>query len=629
MLQILRNKSQSIVIQAVVVIIALVFIFWGVGSQLTNDRESAVTVNGEEISFQDYQQAYDRTHQQIATQFGGTLPKGLAESLGIKQQVVNQLIQQVLLRQGAEKMGIIVSEEEILSTITSMPQFQEDSGFSMDKYESLLAANRLTPNKFEMNMRHDMVTEKVVRDIGGFAALTSQHEVEELYRHDNEKVSVTFCRISPDHFKTGITVDEGELAKWFETVKENYRGEPLAKLKYFNFSFAEVGRKITIDEARIKAYYDENIAGFTIPEKRHARHILLRAGDKDSQELHKEKAQRAAELAQLAQTTDDFAALAREYSEDPNKEKGGDLGFFAKGQTVPAFDEAVFSMKPGEISKVVQTQYGYHIIKLEAIEPAAIRTLAEVHDEIRVTLQNKEAESLAFQLANSAYEGIIGVGSLQAYADKTPDQHIIETDFFPQSSPPKELAMDKEFLEQAFALKAGELSSLVKTPAGYYIIFAAEVKNPETPTLAKVKEKATTDFIAVKAAEKAKEKAAEILKRVRAGEAFATVAGDATLEIQDSGLLGRNSADQSAFPTSLTDQVFRLSKSAPYPESPAMVDQDYYVFAFQERKVPEIGANENLDRYRQVLLQAKQQELLSAFIRNLEKDAKITVHSSL
>lgn len=629
MLQILRNKAQSTVIQAIVVIIALVFIFWGVGTNMMNSREAAITVNSEEISFQDFQAAYDRTYQNMAAQFGGTLPKGLAESLGIKQQVINQLVQTALLRQGAVKMGVIVSEEEILNTITSMVQFQESGGFSMDKYKALLAANRLTPHKFETNMRFDMLAEKTVRDIGRFASRVSEYEVEELYRQDNEKVSVTYARISPEQFVASISVDEGELAKWYEAAQENYRSEPLIKLKYFDFSFSEVGKKIVIDEAQIKAYYDENPASFTTPEKRHARHILIKAGAEDSEQEHQEKSKRAAEIAQLAGATDDFAELARQYSEGPSKDTGGDLGFFTKGQMVPTFEEAVFSMQPDEISDVVKTRFGYHIIKLEDVQPASTKTLAEVHDEIVTILQNKEAQSLAFQLANSAYEGIIGAGSLQAYAAKTPDQKIIATDFFPRSTPPPELSMDDEFLAQAFSLKAGELSSLVKTSTGYYIIFAEDVQSPETPSLEQVKDEATTDFITEKAAQKAKETATEILSRLQAGEDFAAVISEASLQMNDSGLLTRNGSEQSAFPASIADQVFQLSDAEPYPQSPALVGDDYYVFSFQERQVPEVGANEDLERYRQVLLRNKQQELLSAYIRNLEKEAEITVHASL
>lgn len=629
MLQILRNKAQSTLIQAVVVIIALVFIFWGVGTNLMNNREAAIVVNGEEISFQDYQVAYDRTYQNVAAQFGGTLPKGLAESLNLKQQVINQLVQSALLRQGATRMGLIVSEEEILNTIADMVQFQENGGFSMEKYKTILSANRLTPHKFETNMRHDMLAEKTIRDISKFASLASEFEVEELYRQDKEKLAVTFSTIAPGQFRDKVKVSEADLAAWFETTKENYRSAPQMKLKYLDFSFAEVGGKIAIDESRIKEYYESNLESFTTPERRHARHILLQASAEDSPEKHKEKAARAEEIAKLAKASDDFAALASQYSEGPSKDNGGDLGFFSKGQMIPAFEQAVFAMQPGEVSGVVKSDFGYHVIKLEAIEPASTKSLSEAKDEIRKKLQEQEAQALSFQLANAAYEGIIGAGSLQAYIDKNPGQRVVQTDFFARSTPPAGQNMDEEFLNKAFALKAGELSSLLKTPSGYFIIFAEAVQEPKTPELASVKDQATSDYIEEKAAERAKQTAEDVLKKLRDGLSFAAVTGEAGLPMNDSGFLDRSGTGQTAIPAALVAQIFKLSQAEPLPAEPAKDGDTYYVFAYKERQVPEIGNREELEPYRQALLRMKQQELLSAFIGNLEQEAKITVHKSL
>ncbi len=629
MLQILRNKAQSTVIQAIVVIIALVFIFWGVGTNMMNKRESAITVNGEEISFQDYQLAYDRMYERIAQQFGGTLPKGIAESLGLKQQVINQLVQSALLRQGATKMGIIVSQEEIQNTVNSMVQFQDGPSFSMEKYKALLAANRLTPHKFETNMRFEMLAEKAVRDIGKFAALVSDFEVEELYRQDNEKVAVAYSVFNPADFTGSIVVDEDELSAWYENSKDNYKSEEQIKLRFLDFSFDEVGKKIPVDDAQIQTYYEENISQFTTPEKRRARHILLKASQDDSEEVRKEKLQRAKDIVTLAKASDDFAALATEYSEGPSKTNGGDLGYFSQAQMVPSFSNAVFAMTEGQISDVVTTDFGYHIIKLEGITPASTATLSEVKETIRSELQNKEAQALSFQLANSAYESIIAAGSLDAYADANQDQQLTITDFFTKSQPPEALSLDGEFLDKAFALNPGELSSLIKTSSGYFIIFADAVKDPETPPLEDVLTQATEDFISSKAKESAQQAAEKLIEEIRGGKSFAEAASDAGVEVKDSGLLGRRDNEQSAFPSSLLEQVFRLTKAEPLPQQPVPVNDEFYVFSFQKRQIPEIIARENLEKYRQTLLNSKQQELLAAYISNLEKNAKVTIHTNL
>ena len=248
MLQILRNKAQSIVIQAIVVIIALVFIFWGVGPNLMNSREAAIVVNGEEITFENFQSAYDRTYNNIREQFGGNVPQGLLESLGIKNQVVNQLIQDALLRQGADEMGITISKEEIGETINDMVQFQENGSFSMDKYTSLLALNGYSVQKFEEKVKRDMLAQKVSLSIGKFATTATEYEIADLNRLENSSVAVNYVQITQEEFEDTVAVELAEVEKWYETVKENYKTAPEVKLKYLDFSYATVGEKITIDE---------------------------------------------------------------------------------------------------------------------------------------------------------------------------------------------------------------------------------------------------------------------------------------------------------------------------------------------------------------------------------------------
>lgn len=629
MLQLLRNKAQSTVIQAIVVIIALVFIFWGVGSNLMNNREAALTVNGQEITFQEFQRAYDSAYENMAARFGGNLPKGMAETLNIKQQVINQLIQSELLRQGADEMGIMVSGEEIQSAINDMVQFQEGGLFSLDKYKALLASNKLSPSKYESNMRYSMLTEKAVRSIGGFASASSTFEIEELYRQDNEKVEVSYVAVAPDNFVADIEVDGDALKKWFDDNSATYNTEPEMKLKYIPFTYATVGEKIPVDDAQINQYYNENVEQFTTPEKRRARHILITASETDSEELHAEKRKKAEEIQELAKASDDFSALAKEYSEGPSAANGGDLGFFSQGQMVPEFDQSVFGMQQGDISSVVKTQFGYHVIKLEEIQPTTTETLDQATAEITSILRNKESRKLARQLATGAYEGIIGAGSLSAYAETNKEQELVTTEYFTRSQPPVELATDTTFLDKASSLREGELSSIVESDRGFFIIFAEAVKAPETPPFDQVADKATADYKAIKAVEKASEIATTILERISGGEPLEDVAKEYNLTITGSGLMGRNGQPTSQFPPSLLETVFKLSSSQPFPEAPGVVEDTYYVYRFLEREVPEILEDTDLERYKQMLLNAKQQEILGAYLANLEKKATITRHKSL
>ncbi len=631
MLRLLRNKAQSTFIQIIVVIIALVFIFWGVGANMNGSREAALLINDEEVSFQEFQRAYDRAYERFSDQFGGNVPKGLAESLGIKQQVINQLIQTSLLRQGAKQMGIIVSSEEIQVIIKEMVQFQENGTFNLDQYKTVLASNRLAPSKFEASMRYDKLSETAAREIGNFITVATDFEVQEIFNQNNKEVSLNYLKISPSAFSDKIEVNDKILSDWLETVKEQYKTEPQLQLKYLAFTYDSVGKKIEIDQAEIKKYYQDNLSQYQISEQRHARHILLTAGENDPETLHSEKGSKAAEIMERAREGEDFAELAKKYSEGPSKDSGGDLGFFGPGSMVPAFDTAVFAMKTGEISDVVKTRFGYHVILLEEITPPATRELTEVQDSIIDTLQRKAAESIAFQMANGAYEGIIGAGSLEKYTKENSAAKILETDFFTRSNPPEILSNDREFIDKAFALNKGELSSLIKGGSGYAIFYAKDIIEPAFPTFEDVKDRLQADYIKTKSQEKAGETAKELLKDVRSGKELKTVASEQDVKMIESGYLSqKDSTKNSSFPVELLSQAFLLSSASPFPEEPGQVGDDYYLYGFTDSKIPElIDKSDEIEQLKNELLRFKQQQLLSAWLMHQEKNAKITRHQSL
>jgi peptidyl-prolyl cis-trans isomerase D len=632
MLQFLRKRAQSLVIQAIVVMIALVFIFWGVGTNLMNKQEAAIVVDGEEISFQQFQQAYDQAYSRLAQQFGGTVPKGLAESLNIKQQVISQLTQEALLRQGGQEMGLMVSAREIQKEVEDMVQFQDANGFSLERYKSILASNRLSPEKYEQSLRYQLLGTKTIDSIAAFSQSASDFEIEELYNLEKETVSVSYVSVSPERYVAEISIDEEELKQWYLDNDEAYKTEKQVQLTYLPFIFSAIGARITIEDDEIASYYDQHLTDYQVPEKRHARHILFRATSEDSEEIHQNQQRKAAEVLEKARGGEDFANLAQQYSEGPTAATGGDLGFFSRGQMVKEFDDTVFSLQENEISDLVKTDFGYHIIKLEEIQPGGVTSVEQARDDIIAILQLEKAKPLALQLANSAYEEIIGAGSLEAYLSSTPDAQVVETGFFVRSAPPPGLSADPAFLDKAFMLKEQELSSLVETADGYAIISATAIKEPQTPELDEVRAQVEKDFRTEKADEQAKGVADQIILDLNAEpDSFEKIAEAQGLTLRDSGPLMKNDPDyQSGFPQSLVQEAFRLSTSSPVAEQPGLVDQNYYVYRFNERKPPQTAMSDaDRERYRELLLQFKQQRILDAWLSNRQAKADIKIHSSL
>lgn len=631
MLQTLRKKAQSTFIQIIVVIIASVFIFWGVGSNLGGDRQAALIVNGEEVSFQDFQKAYDRAYQRFSDQFGGNVPKDLAESFGIKQQVINQLIQTSLLRQGAEKMGIYVSAEEVRKAIEDMVQFQENGAFDMDRYKAVLSNIRTAPTKFEKSMRTDRLAEVGAREIVNFASVATDSEIKEIYNQLNEKVEVDFVTFKPEDFTVQVQVNDKALVSWFNTVKDNYKTDPEIKLRYFTFTSDNIADKVEIDDNRIKEYYEQNAQLFTQPPQRKAAHILIKASEDDSDQIHEEKFAKASEVLAMAKSGSDFAEVAKEYSEGPSRESGGDLGFFEQGQMVPAFDEAVFSMAKGEISDIVKTQFGYHIILLEDIKPASRQSLEDSKQQILATLKKKEAESLAFQVANSAYENIISAGGLDQYLATTPDAEITTSDFFNKASAPKDLKSDQVFLDKAFELNKGEFSSLIKGTTGYAIFYVEDTKEPEIPVLETIKDVLNDDFKIAKSKDLAKKAADDLLKLLSEDGSLEKIAKEKGYTVSNSGLLARNNQNVGTdFPAAFLEKAFLLSTGTPLPKETAQDGDNYYVYHFKNRVIPEMAEySEKIEQYKTNLLNFKQQQLLSAWLRNQEAQAEIVQSPSL
>ena len=613
-------------------IIALVFIFWGVGTNLMNKQEAAIVVDNEEISFQEFQQAYDQAYARLAQQFGGTVPKGLAENLNIKEQVIGQLTQEALLRQGGQEMGIMVSSREIQEQIEAMVQFQDNGSFDIERYRTILASNRLSPEKYEQSLQYELLGTKTIENIAAFSQVATDFEIEELYNLEKETVSVSYVVFDPDSYVDSIEIAEDELATWYEANGDRYKTEKQVKLGYLPFLYEDIGARITVEEEDISRYYDEHLTEFQVPEKRRARHILFRAAPDAPEETQKQQLAKAEEILDKARSGDDFAELATLHSEGPTAATGGDLGFFTQGQMVKSFNDTVFSMETGEISDVVKTDFGYHIIKLEEIQLGGVTPVEDAKEDIISALQLEQAKPMAFQLANSAYEEVIGAGSLAAYLEQNGEARLIKTDYFTRSNPPAGVVSDPAFLDRAFELQESELSSIIETGEGYVIITADAITEPQTPALDEVRDEVEQDYRAEKAAEAAKADAEQLIAAAtEEGSSFDQAIQGKGITVQESGPLLKNDPEHgSDFPQELVNDAFRLTRSAPVASEPGMVGNSYFVYRFDQRKPPETAMSDaDRERYKELLLQFKQQNILDAWLRNRQAEADIRIHNSL
>ncbi|MCL7488016.1 MAG: SurA N-terminal domain-containing protein [Desulfobulbaceae bacterium] len=628
MLNLLRKQAQSTVIQILVLIIAIVFVFWGVGTNLGTKRNALATVNGEEIPYEDYQRTYDTAIDNLRIQFGGSIPQGLLDGLGMKQQVINQLVQAEILRQGGRDMGINVSRRETQDEIRSMEVFQQNGRFDLDRYKQILSQNRMTPATFEAGLQNDLLTRRVTEAIEKFAILP-ESAIQSRYDFANEQIRLAYAAFRSADFADQVVVEEDSLAAWFDQQKNNYLTEPQIRLRYLYFAYNDDLEQVTPGEEELRARYEANLEKYTTPEQRHARHILFKVDESDDAQTRIDKKNKAEEVLEKARAGQDFAELAKQYSEGPTGPSGGDLGFFNRGAMVKQFDDVVFQMEPGEISEIVETVFGYHIIQLEAIRPKVTREFEDVQDSIAAEMQKEVVKGVTMDRARQAYEDIIRSGNLDRYAESA-NNEVMETDYFAKDSPPGPPVSDPRFLDIAFKLKKGELSSIVPTDSGYAIIFIDDIAPPEVPELEAVREEVVADYIAARSIELAGEAAEAALEEASANGALAAEnLGGAVLQ-QSPSIKRTDPADAGDLPAQVVQKGFELTLQQPFPEQPLHQGETFYVFQLLEKG----QGDESLDETRRQVLaeqltQSAQNRLLTDWLAWRQSKADIWINQQI
>jgi peptidyl-prolyl cis-trans isomerase D len=367
MLSTIRESTGSWLIKFILGVIVIVFVFWGVGSFRSQRLDVLTKVNGEDILMESYRLAHANMLDNYKQMFGGQIPDGFLDQIDIKQQVLDGLINETLIRQTTDKMGILVSDIEVQNIILNIPAFKHNGAFDQRLYERSLRGARLTPAVFETKVRQQLLTDKLKALLFSGLAVT-EAEAKQHYMYENDEVNLAYVLINATECEKEVNATKQDLTFWYESHSENYMTEPQTKLRYLALKESDID-DANVTDLEIKAYYKDHKNEYEVKERRRARHILLKISedaDKDSIEKIQKKAKK---IRDRIENGEDFANLAKENSEDAGSaEKGGELGFFSRGMMVKPFEEAVFSMKEGEVSKPVLTRFGWHIIELEEIE---------------------------------------------------------------------------------------------------------------------------------------------------------------------------------------------------------------------------------------------------------------------
>jgi peptidyl-prolyl cis-trans isomerase D len=450
-------------------------------------REVIAEVNGHELTAGDFQQRYQAQVQAYRQQFGGSINDQLLRQLGIDQQILTQMIDEQVALSEADRYGIKVSDDELAQQIFAIPGLQENGRFiGEQRYEQLLQSQNppMTKSDFEEGLRRSMVLDKLRAALTDWMVVSDQ-ELEREYKQRNEKVKLELAAVTADKFRDKVNVTDADVSGYFDAHKAEYRIGEQRKIKYLLLDRDQARQKVTVTPQEIQQYYNDNITQYQTPEQVRASHILLKTEGKNEADVRK-----LAEdvLKQAKAPGADFAALARKYSEDDgSKANGGDVDFFGRGRMVPEFETAAFAMQPGQISDLVKSQFGFHIIKVTDRKPAVTRSLDEVKAQIQDQLAAQKSDQQINDRARQLQDRIKSPADLDGAAREA-GIAVQESGFFQREDPVPGLGAAPQVAAAAFRLKDNEVSEPIASPRGPVFVVVSGKKDPYVPKLDEVKE---------------------------------------------------------------------------------------------------------------------------------------------
>ena len=395
-------------IQIVLAIVFLPFAFFGVDSYFRgSDRSGEVgEVNGRPITQQEYAQSLQERQAALQRMIGGSVPPGLLDSPEIRNAVVDGIVRQRLLIDRAVSGGVLIGDSQLQQLIAEQPAFLDGGKFSNARYTELLKRQNMTPVSFENGLRRDLMVERVTDAFRGSSVVASA-VAERLLRLNAQQREVSQKAIEPQQFIAEVKLADDAVKQYYDSHQDEFKVAERARVDYLTLSLDAVAAQIEVSADEVKQFYEQNTKQYARGEERQASHILITADSSASPEQKKlARAQAEKLLAQVKKNPAQFAELAKKNSQDPGSAaKGGDLGFFPRGAMTGPFEDAVFAMKAGEISDIVESQFGYHIIRLAGIKGHGFEDARKtVELDLKRQRASKRFSELAEQFSNLAFE---------------------------------------------------------------------------------------------------------------------------------------------------------------------------------------------------------------------------------
>jgi peptidyl-prolyl cis-trans isomerase D len=375
------QKHKRLMQLVLVLLILPPFAFFGLESYTRSmrSRDEVARVDGVGISQREFEEARRAQIERLRKLFGTQVDLDTLDTPRMREAVLDRLVTRDLATAAAIRGQIAVNDAALRATIRQNAAFERDGRFDAATYRAVLAAQGMTEAQFEAQLRQDLAVERLTGAIAG-TAIVSRAVTARQAALEGERREVAEAQIAAEPFLAQVKLDEAQLKAYYEANRDRFRVPERVRADYVVLAAEALGREGAVTEDELKAAYAARASQYRVPEERRASHILV-----------KTRAEAEKLLAELRQSPDRFAELAKKYSQDAGSAaQGGDLGFFARGSMVKPFEDAVFGMKEGEIAGPVKSEFGFHVIRLTGIQPGHSRSLEDVRRELAADLERQK-----------------------------------------------------------------------------------------------------------------------------------------------------------------------------------------------------------------------------------------------
>lgn len=585
MIQFIRDHAKGIIAWIILILVIIPFALVGVNEYFQGDTDLTVAKVGKRaIPAQQFQQVYQRELGLRREMFGSDFT--VRNEAAIKRAVLDGMVSSEVMVQAALKAGFRVSDKRVGDEIRAISQFQRDGQFASELYAQVLRNAGLSQAQFEDNVRRDLL---IAQFSGGVAdtALVTGHELDRWLRLSEQQRKVGYFLVAADDYLARIAPSDEEIGKYYKDNLERFALPERARAEYVELSRDSLRQQVSVDEATLRRLYEERAADYTVGEERRARHILVKVAQNAGAAAVDEARSRAENLRKRIVAGESFAALAREHSEDTGSaQDGGELGFFGRGVMVGPFEDAVFSMKKGELGAPVRTPFGWHLIELEDIKPGTKRPFGEVRAKLEEDYRKAKAEEQLFDLTETLTNLTYEHPETLKVASEELGLPIRTTGLFSREQG-EGVAAEEKFREAAFGedvMDGGNNSEAIEYADGRVVVLRIVEKLPAAHRpLDEVRGRIRHELSRQGAQRLAEEAGKKIRERLARGDAVDAIARESGATWRAPVVLKRAEAD---VPAEVLDTAFNMgrpsSQDRPAVDGTALGSGDYAVVALYQ-----------------------------------------------